>query len=296
MGQALVGESGVNASSVDGGVNTCDRRTPLMIKIATLRNGIRLPYREQGDLAGFPVVMLHGITDSLHSFDRVLPYLPERIHAFAPTQRGHGDAERPAAGYRTRDFAADVGAFMDAVGVDSAVIVGHSMGSTNAARFAIDHAHRVAGLVLAGMFASYRNNAPLVDYVATVVSRLQDPIDVAIAREFQESTLAQAIPPDFLDFAVSESLKAPARVWRDAFAGLMEDDFTAQLNAISAPTLLVWGDHDSMAPRGDQYAVFGAIPSATLTVYEGTGHAVHWEEPERFARDLVAFVAASPTT
>jgi pimeloyl-ACP methyl ester carboxylesterase len=267
-----------------------------MIKSATLRNGIRLPYREQGDPAGLPVVMLHGITDSLHSFDPVLPYLPERIHALALTQRGHGDADRPAAGYRTRDFAADVGAFMDAVGLDSAVIVGHSMGSTNAARFAIDFPRRVSGLVLVGMFASYRKNAPLVDYVATTVSRLQDPIDVAIAREFQESTLAQPIPPDFLDIAVSESLQVPARAWRYAFAGLMEDDFTAQLNAIKAPTPLLWGDRDAMVPRGDQFAALGALPTATLSVYEGTGHAVHWEQPARFARDLVAFVAASQTT
>jgi len=125
---------------------------------------------------------------------------------------------------------------------------------------------------------------------------LRNGIDVAIAHGFQESTLAQPIPPDFLDIAVSESLKAPARVWRDAFAGLMEDDFTAQLNAINARTLLVWGDRDAMAPRGDQYVALGAVPSATLTVYEGTGHAVHWEQPERFARDLVAFVAASPMT
>jgi non-heme chloroperoxidase len=87
---------------------------------------------------------------------------------------------------------------------------------------------------------------------------------------------------------VSESLKVPARVWRDAFAGLMEDDFTAQLNAIKAPTLLLWGDRDAMVPRGDQYAVLGALPTATLSVYEGTGHAVHWEQPARFARDLAA--------
>jgi hypothetical protein len=59
------------------------------------------------------------------------------------------------------------------------------------------------------MFASYRNNVPLVEYVATIVSRLQDPIDVAIAREFQESTLAQPIPPDFLDIAVAKALRCP---------------------------------------------------------------------------------------
>ena len=80
----------------------------------------RLPYVEQGDPAGVPVVLLHGGTDSWRSFEPVLPYLPGSIHAFALTLRGHGDASRPAAGYRPRDFAADVAAFLDSQGLESA--------------------------------------------------------------------------------------------------------------------------------------------------------------------------------
>ncbi len=74
------------------------------------------------------MLLLHGVTDSWLSFERVLPYLPESINATALTQRGHGDADRPATGYRTRDYAADVAAFLDAVGLGAAVIVGDSMG------------------------------------------------------------------------------------------------------------------------------------------------------------------------
>jgi alpha-beta hydrolase superfamily lysophospholipase len=57
--------------------------------------------------AGVPVILLHGITDSWRSFEPVLPHLPASIRAFALSQRGHGDSERPAAGYHPRDFAAD---------------------------------------------------------------------------------------------------------------------------------------------------------------------------------------------
>ena len=67
-------------------------------KTIELSNGIRLPFLEQGNASGIPVVFLHGVTDSMHSFDPVLPYLPPSIHAFALTQRGHGDADRPARG------------------------------------------------------------------------------------------------------------------------------------------------------------------------------------------------------
>jgi non-heme chloroperoxidase len=261
-----------------------------VIRSVELPGRVRLEYVEQGDPAGIPVVMLHGVTDSWHSFEPVLPHLPESIHAFALTQRGHGDADRPAAGYRTRDFAADVAAFTDALGLGPAIVVGHSMGSTNAKRFAIDYPERTRGLVLVGSFASYRNNPVLVEFWESAVSRLTDPIDSGFAREFQESTLARPVPPAFLDTVVRESLKVPARVWRAAFEGFFEDDFAAELGEIAAPTLALWGDRDGLARRADQDALVAGIAGSRLVVYEGTGHAVHWEEPDRFAADLTAFV------
>lgn len=267
----------------------------MITKTIQLSTGVTLPYIEQGDPAGIPMLLLHGVTDSWHSFEPVLSHLPASIRAFALTQRGHGDADRPAGGYRTRDFAADVAAFIDAAGLGSAVVVGHSMGATNALRFAIDHPERTLGLVLVGSFASYRANRGLVAFWESEVSRLQDPIDPVFVRDFQTSTLAQAIPESFLDLAVRESLKVPARVWRNAFAGFLEDDFAAELGNVDAPTLIVWGDRDALAPRHDQNVASEAIADATLVVYEGCGHAVHWERPEHFAADVVDFVRARVT-
>ncbi len=191
------------------------------IRSVELPNRVRLQYVEQGDPAGVPVLFLHGVTDSWRSFERVLPHLPESIHAFALTQRGHGDADRPATGYRTRDFAAAVAAFMDALGLERAIVVGHSMGSTNALRFAIDYPERTRGLVLAGSFATYRGNPAVVELWETGVSTLTDPISPGFARDFQQSTLAQPVPAAFFNTAVRESLKIPAHVWRAAFQGFL---------------------------------------------------------------------------
>ncbi len=261
-----------------------------VVKSVQLPGRVRLEYVEQGDPAGVPVVMLHGVTDSWHSFEPVLPHLPDSIRAFALTQRGHGDADRPASGYRTRDFAADVAGFADALGLGSVVIVGHSMGSTNAKRFAIDYPGRTRGLVLVGAFASYRSNPTLVEFWESAVSTLTDPIAPGFAREFQESTLARPVPAAFLDTVVRESLKVPARVWRAAFAELFEDDFAAELGKIAAPSLVLWGDRDGFARRADQEVLVAGIAGSRLEIYEGTGHALHWEEPERFAAELTAFV------
>jgi non-heme chloroperoxidase len=263
---------------------------PRVVKSVELASGVTLPYVEQGDPSGIPVVLLHGVTDSWRSFELVLPLMPSSLHVFALTQRGHGDAERPAEGYRTRDFAADIVAFFDALNLSGVVLVGHSMGGTNAQRVAIDHGARLAGLVLVDSFAGFRWNAGIVDFCEHGVFPLADPVDPAFIREFQESTFARPVPPAFVDLVVSESMKVPAHVWRAAFAGFLEDDVAGEWSRIDVPTLLVWGDRDAYVPRADQDTLREAIPGSRLLVYEGTGHTPHWEEPARFVADLVAFV------
>jgi pimeloyl-ACP methyl ester carboxylesterase len=259
------------------------------VKSVKLANGVSLPYVEQGDPAGIPVVLLHGVTDSWRSFEPVLPYLPSSLHAFTLTQRGHGDADRPTDGYRYEDLAADVAAFLDAVGLAQAVIVGTSMGSSVAQRFAIDYPDRTLGNVLMAAFAGYSHNSAVVEFAA-VVATLTDPIDPSFAREFQESTLARPIPPEWLDTFVQESLKVPARVWRAVFAASLADQTAKDFDRIDSPTLIMWGDQDAFVPKSDQDALLAAIPGSRLLVYPGGGHAIHWEDPALVAADLVAFV------
>ena len=260
------------------------------IKSAELPNGVALSYAEQGGLSGVPVVLLHGVTDSWRSFELVLPLLSESIHALAVTQRGHGDSSHPQSGYRFSDFAEDIAAFLDLVDVDKAVIVGHSMGSAVAQRFAIDHPQRVKGLVLVGSFATMRDNPAVEEFWETTVSRITDPVDPAIARAFQESTISTSVPPEFYEMVVQESLKVPARVWREAFEGFPKHDLSGELHKIKAPTLIVWGDQDAFCPRSDQDKLESTISDSKLVVYPGIGHAVHWEQPRRFVSDLEAFI------
>ncbi|HEX2209873.1 MAG TPA: alpha/beta hydrolase [Longimicrobium sp.] len=253
-----------------------------------LPNGVTLQYVEQGDSSGIPVMLLHGATDSWRSFEPVLPHLPSSLRAFALTQRGHGDASRPPYGYRYADFAADLAAVMDVLGLESAVIVGHSMGRAIAQRFAIDYPERTLGLVLVGAFAGEAHNPAVVE-IEEAVSTQVDPIDAGFAREFQLSTLAKPVPPAFLETAVEESRKVPVRVWREVFARIREDDVAAELGEIRARTLVITGDRDGFAAPDEVEARAQSVADARLVVYHGAGHALHWEEPVRFATDLIAF-------
>jgi pimeloyl-ACP methyl ester carboxylesterase len=216
--------------------------------------------------------------------------LSPEYHAFALTGRGHGDSDKPEAGYTVDDFAADVDAFMEAVGIERATNVGHSGGTLIAPRVAVRYPHRVSRLVLIGSAIMGANNEAMVG-LGEEVRALEDPIPPEFAREFQESTIHHPIPEEFLSTAVSESLKLPARVWRDYWEGvILAGGHAAQLGEIDAPALVVWGDQDAFFPREEQDRLVTAIPDAALEVYPETGHALHWERPERFVRDLEAFV------
>lgn len=263
-----------------------------VVKSVELSNQVRLPYVEQGDPSGVPVLLLHGFADSWRSFELVLPNLPESIHAVALTLRGHGDASRPAAGYGLRDFAADVAAFQDAMHLPAAVIVGHSMGSAVALRFALDHPERTMGLVLVGASPTMGGTAAAREFWNSTLSKLTDPVEPALVRGMTESMLAQPVPRAFLVASVQEGLKVPALVWKAAFESRwrLEGDYSGDLGRITAPTLIVWGDQDARYSRGEQVALASAITGSRLLVYPGAGHFLHWEEPQRFASDLVTFV------
>ena len=260
-----------------------------VLDTVTLDNGSILEYAEVGRGRGNVVVFLHGYTDSWFSFSTVLEHLPPGFHAYSISQRGHGDSFRPASGYEMGDFSDDVIAFLDYFGIRRAAVVGHSMGSVIAQRVAIDHPDRVSHLVLLGSGADMTTNAVLVDFL-DFVQTLTDPIDADFVREFQVSTVFSSTPEGFIDTVVEESLKVPARVWRDALAGLVAADHGPELAKITAPTLILWGDKDEIFLRGDQDALVEGIPDAELRIYGDTGHGIHWERPERVAAALTAFL------
>lgn len=258
-------------------------------KAVTLHGTLRIPFVEQGDLTGMPILLLHGYTDSWRSFEPLLRRLPRGLRAVAPTQRGHGDAGRPAEGYGQRDFAADALALMDALGIGRALVVGHSMGSQVAMRLAQDHPDRVLGLVLIGAFASLGRNAAVREFWDGAVRHLTDPVDRGFVEDFQRSTLARPVPPEFFETVVRESLKLPARVWRAVLRDLMEAGNEPDAAGIAAPTLLLWGDGDGFCPREEQERLASGIAGARLVALEGTGHAPQWEEPDRVAAEIAAF-------
>jgi len=89
-------------------------------------SGRTLSYAEQGDAQDIPLVLLLGPTDSWRSYQPLLDRLPPSVHAVAVSLRGHGDSDKPQTGYRVEDYAVDVVVLLDALGIEWAVLAGHS--------------------------------------------------------------------------------------------------------------------------------------------------------------------------
>lgn len=278
----------IPAAAIRGLLET--RMPALHPETLTLASGIALSCAVQGNASDQAVILLHGLSDSWPSYRPLLERLPSGWRTVALTLRGHGDSGKPPAGYGTAEYAADVVAAMDALGIGSAAIVGHSLGSLIAQRIAMDHPERVLQLVLIGAFATLRGNAAVSALWDEVVADMSDPVAKSFVRAFQQSALTLPVAPDFFEGVVAESLKLPAHVWRGTLGTVRSENHTPRLGEIGAPTLILWGDQDAFADREEQERLAGSIQNARLVAYGGVGHSPHWEDPGRVAADLVAFL------
>jgi pimeloyl-ACP methyl ester carboxylesterase len=132
-----------------------------------------------------------------------------------------------------------------------------AQGDSGAVAVVLLHGQRVSGLVLMGAKPTF--DVPDLQEFLASAEMFEDPVD-------------------------------PARVWRALAAGALRADHAGVLGHIAAPTLLAYGDRDEFVTREDQETLLRGIPDARLRVYEGAGHAMHWEDAGEFARDLLAFV------
>ena len=261
-----------------------------VVSTVTLPSGLSLSYAEQGDQSGPALVLLPGPTDSWRSYVPVLEAIPLSVRTIAVSQRGHGDSDKPGTGYRVQDFAGDVVPLLDALDVERAVLAGHSGSCLVVRRVAIDRPERIAGLVLEASPTTLRGHPGLAAFVTSVVSDLQDPIDPDFARSFLVDTSSAEIEPEVVDCLALELLKVPARVWQESFAALLNYDDLDELGRITAPTMLIWGDGDTLVGRQMQDQLAELLRNAELLVYSGIGHTPRWEDGSRFAFDVAAFI------
>lgn len=259
--------------------------------VAELPNGTRLAWLNLGDPKGRPTVLIHGYTDNARDWAPVTPFLGEGRRLIVVDLRGHGQSSKPECCYTRLDLAYDVKLLLDQLKIDQADIVGHSLGSIVTQTFAEYWPERTRKVVLISSTAGKAAGEPQgMDFVTPILG-LKDPIDPD--SPFMHAWWHSPTPVDaaFMKRQREDSAKIPAAVWKAViFQGMLGMELKSTLPMLKAPTLLIWGDQDTLMLKSDRDGLTAALPTAQVKVYEGLGHNPFWEEPERVAADIAGFL------
>ena len=284
-----IGAEAYSASPSLGGTAASPVVSTAFVKVET---GMTLQYVVQGDPKGPVIVLLHGAGDSWHSWELVLPHLPSTYRTYAITLRGHGLSDHPPQGYSRAEFAADITSFLKKMDLSGVTLAGHSLGSFVAQVVAEnDTDARITRLVLIGSGPGAPRDPSKPSELSAYFANVKDPIDYQFARDFQAGTAFTPLPAAFLETMIAEVQRVPAAMFHELARGLTDAQAVEKLKQIKAKTLLLWGEKDSMFSKTDQDGLLRIIAGARLIAYPETGHALHWERPEAFAKDLIAFMA-----
>ena len=240
--------------------------------------------------AGPPTLLLHGIGNYGRYWDLFADAVGDRLTLVAPDARGHGESGRPADGYAPSDFTADALAVLDALGIPSAVVVGHSMGGTHAINLAARHPERVRALVIVD--ASPEPLPAGAERARRLVTgRPARFADRDEARAYLERTspgYAAAVYENRLAFALRE--ENGELVWRSDPAALgrimsgrmpAEDRWNA-LAAIRCPTLVVRGTRSNVLSEEVAQEMVRTLADGRLMEVDA-GHNVPLDRPRELA-------------
>ena len=259
------------------------------------REGVTIHYEDEG--SGLPVVLIHGHTLDRRVWEPVMPgLLAGGLRVIRPDLRGHGLSSRPDFGYRVSDHVADILAVLDAAAVESAMVVGFSIGGAVALEMALTHADRVTGLVLMAPVMPDRPFDPeFMDNLKQVARAARtEGIAAAMAGPWAASPLLTA------SMTKAEVREAAENITRD-FPGAeylatqrdaVERSWKVpdRLSEIDQPTTVIVGALEMTGFRAFADEAVGGIPGATLEVIPGCGHLIPLEEPESTTEFILAEV------
>lgn len=229
-----------------------------------------------------PVVFIHGAGGTHQHWlyqVRDLPLSP----TYALDLPGHGRSAGPGRD-RIEDYGDWLVAFLDAAGLQKAVLVGHSMGGAISQDVALRHPARVAGLGLVGTGARLRV-AP-----AILEGTRQDP--ERVVGLICDWAFGPETPPEMVRLGQRQMGATPPDVLYGDWLACDNFDVMDQTSSISAPTLVLCGTQDRLTPVKYSIYLRDQIPGATLHLVEGAGHNVMIERPEALVKALSAFLEA----
>jgi pimeloyl-ACP methyl ester carboxylesterase len=266
----------------------------------TLVQGTTLAWTELG--AGAPLVLLHGLGDSHRTWRRVAPKLADHFRVLLLDLPGHGLSDRPDAPYTLDWYAAMVLGWLDAIGVETTAVVGHSYGGGVAQWMVLAARSRIERLALVAPGGLGRTvNFGLRVALFPVLGRLlTQPLMHTGTHVLMRIGIGGPVPIEPEEIALTARRNAApgtGRAFHRTVAGCM--DLSGQrvqawerVHEVDSlpPLALFWGLRDRILPVGHAYAAQKRIGGATLYTYPDAGHFVHLEASDSFVDDVLPFL------
>jgi pimeloyl-ACP methyl ester carboxylesterase len=267
-------------------------------------HGERIAFREAG--SGPALVLIHGITSSSATWQRVMPYLARHFTVIAPDLVGHGESDKPRGDYSLGAHASNVRDLMVVLGHERASVVGHSLGGGIAMQFAYQFPERCERLALIDSGGLGREVNILLRAATLPGAEYVLPL-LAATRVLDAGRLAGGLlgriglraRTDVEEIAHGHATLSDAQA-RAAFVhtlravvepGGQRVDASNRLHlSAHIPFVLIWGEHDSIIPLSHGEAAHARIATSRLEVFHASGHFPQLDEPERFVDVLIDFL------
>ncbi len=252
--------------------------------------GRRIAYREAGDAALPALVLLHGLGGNAAMWRRQYSALSHRFRVIGWDMPGYGGSGPLPGTPDLADYAGALAAFLDAIGVDEANVVGQSVGALIAASFARVFPGRTRAVVLAHPLFGF-GALPAGERSAAVEERTGAFLRLG-PRGFAEDRGPRLLAPGASEGLVAEVVGTMAGArpegYVPAVAMMADIDLPTEAARVAAPLHVVAGSDDPLAPPERCRAFAQSLPGATCTVVERAGHYAALERPEAFNSALLA--------
>ena len=266
--------------------------------------GREMAYVDTGGEDRPAILFIHGLGGVWQNWLLNIPPFMETHRVIAMDLPGFGQSEMPAERISIRGYARAVDALCDEVGLESAVVVGNSMGGFVGAELALSFATRVERLVLvsaAGLSIEYQRREPLLSFARLMAANagfFTARRELIVRRPRLRRAAMQGVVryPEKLSGPLTwEQLAGQGKPgFVDALDALMSYSFRERLAEIAMPVLIVWGENDMLVPVGDATRFERLIgDNARKEIFADTGHVPMLERPTRFNELLEEFLAGS---
>ncbi len=260
-------------------------------------NGIDINYEIHG--AGEPLILIAGLGYDLWMWHKMVPGLAEHFRVLVFDNRGAGGTGKPAGPYTAQMLAADTAELMEALDIQNAAVMGHSMGGFIAQELVLSRPDLVTKLILSATNFGGPRHVPVTQEALAVLTDTQsDPIErlrrgilISCAPSFSERH--PEIVEEWLAYRLQNPiLPAPYQAQMAIGLGLMAEEacFEHRLEDVQAPTLILFGEHDKVVPPANADLLAKEIADSQIQILPDAGHFFPFEVPDAANAAVVDFV------